>query len=197
MASSTELETPAQLVGLGEPEGNAGLLDLALGPDQALAHGRRRHQKGRRDGAGIETQHRLEHEGRVHLRRKRRVGAGEHEAQAIVGNRGGFAGGAELLGQQQQGLRRLAPRPAPARRVDQAAPRDRQQPGFGRARHALLRPGRKRAGEGVGQRVLRPGQIARARGEEGEELAVALARGQLDRPARILARLRHGLLTWA
>ena len=54
----------------------------------------------------------------------------------------------------------------------------------------LRRPVGERRREGLGQRVLGRGHVARARGEKGDELAVAAARDGVGRSrARRLARL--------
>ena len=115
---------------------------------------------------------------------ERRVRAREHEAQPLVGNLFAFL----VLGKKFQYFDIfLAGAPA-ACRVDQLAARDREQPGLRRARDATARPLGKRRGESLGQRVLGPRDVARARGEEGDELAVAAPR-HLLRGLRYIAQI--------
>ncbi len=63
--------------------------------------------------------------------------------------------------------------------VDQPPARDRHQPCLRAARDAAGGPVGERGGEGIGQRVLRRRDIAAARRQEGDQLAVAAARHRL------------------
>jgi hypothetical protein len=101
----------------------------------------------------------------------------------------------ELIGEQgERRLGFLARLPAP-RGVDQLSPRDRQQPRFGRARDAFRRPLGERRGERFGKRVLGGGDVARARREERDQLAVARARDPFGCLARALGSARYAVQT--
>jgi hypothetical protein len=116
------------------------------------------------------------------------MGAGEHEREATVGNRLALRR-LEVFGDEGKGCcGRLGVAP-PAAGVDQLSPRRRDEPAFRVRGNALLRPGRERGGEGVGERILRRRHVAFARGEKGDELAVALARRALGGRARLTARI--------
>ncbi len=110
----------------------------------------------------------------------RRVGTGEHQRQAIVGDCRFVHGLAQFLGQQAQVVGRLAAGATAAGGVDQPAPRHRHQPRLRVARNAGGGPIGERGGEGVGQRVLRRRDIAAARRQEGNQLPIAAARHGLS-----------------
>ena len=185
------IEPLAQLSALGDVEGNAGFADLHLGARQALAHRRRRHEKGRRNGRRIEAEHDLQHQRRAHTALDAGVRAGEQQAEAPIGDRAAVVVHREV-GEPLQLFGDGIVLPPPARRIDEAPPRHREQPCIRVERHAALRPFGERGGEGVGQRILRAGHVARARGEKGHQLAVAAPRGGLG-GARCIARVvRHG-----
>jgi hypothetical protein len=157
-----------ELAALGHGQGNAGFGNLALGAHQALAHGRGRGQEGRGDGGGVEAEHRLQHQWRADVRGDGRVGAGEHQRQAVVGDVVHRRRGIHLLRQQphvRAGSRRTAPSP---RHVGELATGDGQQPGLGGLGNAARRPDGEGRGKGIGQRVLGLDHVARARGEEGQ-----------------------------
>jgi len=63
---------------------------------QALAHGGRRHQKGRADGRRIQAEQRLQHQRCAQRRVDGRVGAGEHQRQPAVGDLVALAGDGDL-----------------------------------------------------------------------------------------------------
>lgn len=83
--------------------------------------------------------------------------------------------------------------PAP-RGIDELAARHRQQPRFGILRNAAGWPLEQRDRERVRQRVLSPGDVARARGEKRNQAAVALPgygfRGLADTHATFSRRMR-------
>ena len=93
--------------------------------------------------------------------------------------------------QQQAAGCGLARAPA-AGHVDQPPARRGEQPGFRCQRHALRRPGGERRSEGVGQRVLGRRHVAAARGEPGDQLAIALPRRLLGRAMRRVADMAPG-----
>ena len=73
----------------------------------------------------------------------------------------------------------------PARGVDQASPRGLRQPALRIRGHALIRPDGERGCEGLGERILRAGHVARRHREIGHELAVAFARHARRRGAGV------------
>jgi hypothetical protein len=164
---------------LGHAERDAGLADARLRAHEALAHGCRRDQERRGNARRVEAEHGLKDQRRTHRTIDRRMRAGEHQSQPLVRNRHFTSTIAQLLGEQQQRLRGVLARAAAACSIDQAMPRDREQPGFRRARHAARGPSGERRGEGLGQRVLGPRDVASARGEDGEQLAIARAGDRL------------------
>ena len=184
------LETVTKIGALGHAERNAGLPDLALGAHQPLAHGGWRNQEGGGDGGGVEAEDGLQDQRRADDGIDRRVGASEHQRQAIVGNvRLACRRSRELLRHQPQltgGVRAAAPPPGG---IDHLAPRHRDQPCLGAFGHSARRPIGERGREGVGQGVLRSRDIAGSGREEGDELAVAPARQRFGgRAGVILAR---------
>ena len=173
-------EALGELLALGHAERNPGIADAVLRAHQALAHGGGRDQECGADRRGVEAEHRLQDERRAHAGVDRRMRAREHEPQALVRNkRITVRRLGELLGKQRERRRRLFAGPSAARRIDQLSACHGEEPSLGRARDALHRPFGERAGECLGERVLCAGDIARARGEEGHELAVARARDGL------------------
>jgi hypothetical protein len=116
------------------------------------------------------------------------------EAQPLVGH-GLAAGrvGRELIGQQKQGLCGLVLHAAVAPRIERAVARHAEQPGLGLLRNAFVRPALEGAREGIGQRVFRRGDVARARREDRDQPAIGLAGGPLGGFVRGLdgGRARH------
>ncbi len=160
--------------------------DLGLRAHQALAHGGRCHQKRRADRRRVETQHALQDERRADRRLDRRMRAGEHQGEAAVGDfRRVGCRLFHLFGHQCQVLFAHGRALLPPHRVDRAPPGRRQQPGFGILRHAVLRPVGERGGKRLGKRVFRRRHVAAARGEKGDQLAIAAARRRLGSGARI------------
>ena len=157
--------------GLGDAKRNAGLPDLRLGARKPLAHRGGRNKKGRGDGGGVEAEHGLQHQRRANGCVYAGMGAGEHQRQPPIRE----ARPRFILRPSEQPARRLRRSCGVARRRRvSAAPRRRASPpGF---RAAAGGPAGEGGGEGVGQRILGRRDIAVARGEKGDELAVAFAR---------------------
>ncbi len=170
------IKSRGELVALRHAERNPGLPDPVLRAHQALAHGRWGDQERRGDRRGVEAEHRLQHQRRAHAGVDRRMRAGEHQPQALVGNPGLCACIVDPVRQQRQRRFRLLPHAPAPRGIDELAPGHRQQPGFGHTRDPAARPIGERLHESLGQRVLRPRDVARARSEKGDQLAVARAR---------------------
>ncbi len=118
------------------------------------------------------------------------MGAGEHQQQAIIGHRG-LARRRELVGDQPQMIGRALAAALPAGGVDQLAPRHRHQPRFRALGDAARRPIDQRRRKRLGQGVLGAGDVAGARSEEGDELAVAAARHRLGGIAGRLVTFSH------
>ena len=169
-----------QLIAPGHAKRNARLTNLGFRAHQPLAHGAGRHQEGRGDGGGVQAQGGLQDQRRTHRDVERRVGAGEHQAQAFVGDRAGRVGARIGFVEQPGQLLRnaLADALVPVG-VDHAPPRHRQQPGLRVVRQAVHRPVDQRARKGVGQGVFGQRHVAGAGGEKSNQPAVALPRRQL------------------
>ena len=187
------VEPSGQFAGVRDAQGNAGPADLVLRADQALGHGGGRGQEGSGDPRGVQAEDGLQHQRRADRGIDGGMGAGEHQAEAVVRDRvirGRGVG--EFLGEQPDVLGGgIAVAPA-AGGVDQPAAGDGHQPGLRVAGHAACGPVGEGGGEGVGQRVLGRGNVAGARGEEGDQPAVAAAGGEFGCPAGILVALaRH------
>mmetsp|Transcript_10615 Transcript_10615/g.43447 ORF Transcript_10615/g.43447 Transcript_10615/m.43447 type:complete len:336 (-) Transcript_10615:900-1907(-) len=165
----------AKRLRIGQLQSDAGLADLGLGTDQALAHRGGCDQKGIGDGRSVETQHGLQHQRCAGGRVDGRVGAGEHQRQAAVRQREGV--GLVLQRRQpfQPGRGFVAAAP-PAQCIDGLATRDGQQPGLGVGGHAVQRPTGQRGFKGVGQRVFGAGHIAGACRQVGHQPPIAAPR---------------------
>ena len=179
----------AQIGAFRHPQRDAGLADLALGAHQPLAHRSRRHQEGRRDGDRVEAEDGLQYQRCAHADVDGRVGAREHQGQAIVGTGG-------------RRPRRLPARPSDAdgRRRSRRVCRCRatsislrratvSSQASGVLRKAARRPVDEGGGKGLGQRILGPRDVARARGQKRDQLAVAATRNRFGGRARLLRRV--------
>ena len=103
------------------------------------------------------------------------MGADEHQRQAAVGQRPGVFRRLQFFGREAQRCACLVGDAAAPRCVDSSPSRRHDQPAFGIVGHAAARPFGQRRGERVGQGVLRGGDVAAARSQKGDELAVTLA----------------------
>ena len=121
----------------------------------------------------------------------RRMGAGEHQGEALVGHLGLACRGLDLLGHQAEVIGRLGATAPAARGVDLAAPRHRHQPRLGSCAARRRSASRRGRGEGFRQRILGAGDVAGARREERDELAVAAPRDGLGGLARLLVGHRR------
>ncbi len=175
MALSTVSRRVGKFFAFGNAQGNAGLADLCLGAHQALAHRSGRHQEGRCDAGRIEAENSLQHERSADARINGRVRAGEHQRQAAIGDfilcgGVGYGFNREVIFFGRSFVL------VPARRVDQLAPRNRQQPAFRIVRAASPRPVFQCCGEGFRQGVLSRGHISGPCSEERHQLSVTVAR---------------------
>jgi hypothetical protein len=164
----------------GDPVGDPGVADLALGPDQPLGHGRLGHQEGAGDLGRGEPAQQPQRQGHLGAGAERRVAAGEDQAQPVVGH-GALLGRRLRLAPQQDrlGVAVLAGR-LPAEPVDRPVPGGGDDPA-GRAR---WRPGRRPAphglGEGVLDRLLGQVDVADDADQDGDRAAVLAAEHRLD-----------------
>ena len=206
------VEPLAQIGALGHAERNAGLADLVLGAHQPLAHRGRRDQEGRGDGGGVEAEDGLQDQRRADAGVDRRMGAGEHQRQAVVGN-GRFARrrGLQLVGHQAQ-MSPAASTPVRRRRAASIILRraTASSHASGLLGNAARRPVGQRGREGVGQarprpprrRACAPRERRRAcrscgapppRRSRGQRVILSGHRAfRLHRPDRRAPRSRHG-----
>ena len=184
-------EPPRQSLALGNGEGDAGLPDLVLGPHQPLGHGRRRGEEGRGDGLGVEAEHGLQDQWRADGDIDRRMGAGKHQRQPPVRDFRIGRRRVQPIAEDLQLCRDDLAAAALARGVDDLAACGRDQPGLRVGRTAIDRPIRKRRRKRVGQRILGQRHIARVRGQEGDELAIAAAGNRLGCAVRVAAASVH------
>ena len=152
-----------QLVGRRHHEGNPGVTDLALGPDQPLGHGRLGHEKG--PGDLVRRHARQRAQGQCHLRLERQCGvaAREHQAQPVVGHLGlavvGLHRQPVILTQcHDRDLPRLCrARPVAPETIEGAVTGHRRQPRAGAARDAVAGPALQRGRKGILRALL--GQV--------------------------------------
>ncbi|HEY2554312.1 MAG TPA: hypothetical protein VGI15_03600 [Candidatus Cybelea sp.] len=109
--------------------------------------------------------------------------AREQQRKPSVGQRACFAL-VDLVGEDQELVRYDVADLAMARAVDRPTTRHRHQPRFGTRGAAVLRPVRERRREGVGERVLGRGDVARAHRQQRDELAVAAPSDRLGNRTR-------------
>ena len=134
-----------QILPLGNLERHAREANFRLRAREALAHCRRRNQKGRSNRRRVQPQDRLQHQRRAYGLLDRRMGASEHEREAPIGNSVRRVGGLLQFGVDQlERFRRLVGGAPPARSVDEAPPRRLREPPF-RVRRAALGSARRQA----------------------------------------------------
>ncbi len=169
--------------------GNVGLLDFALGADEALRQrGLRQQKRAGNLGCG-ESAERAQRKGDLRLGAECGVAAGEDQAQAVVGKVHGVIivilgilerRGAEALGFVEQRVFLLRARAVAAREVHYAAPRGGQYPGGRVLRDAALAPRRERGDERILQRFFRPVERSAQSDQRCEDLPVLLAKYRFD-----------------
>ena len=173
--------------------GNAGVPDLALGPDDPLGHGRFGDEERPRDLRRLEPAQQPEGQRDLGGLVERRVAAGEDQPEPVVGHgplllRRGTARRVRAV--QVMGLRvplaadRLAAQP-----VDGPVAGGRDDPRAGTGRLAVRRPPGGRHGERVLDRFLGGVDIAEEADQGGDAPAVFPAEDSLDsRCARVYGR---------
>src|SRR3989454_999642 len=153
------VEPLRQLLRPGHLIGNARIADLVLRPHDALRERRRRREKGARYLLCCQAAHFTQGQRDLRVVRKRRVAAGEDQAQPVVLDR--FRLG-RLLGGERLGMvlfQRIEARAA-ADRVDRLEAAGGDEPGARIRRHAFLRPLLERRAERFAQRLLGEVEIA-------------------------------------
>ena len=104
------------------------------------------------------------------------MGAGEHQREPPVGDRGLALRRYQFVADQLQRLGGQVRGPAAPRAVNQPTPRGHREPAFRIGRHARCRPDGERGGKSIGKRVLSARHVAGPSREESEEPTVALSR---------------------
>ena len=95
--------------------------------------------------------------------------ADEQQLQALVGQRVRIRGFVEVAHHQlERRCAVIADLPMP-RLVEQAIARRRHQPALRILRNTVARPRRQRRHQCIGERILRGGDVARARGQQRDE----------------------------
>ncbi len=172
-------------------EGNAGIADLLLRANEALAHGRRGDQKSARDTRRIEPENGLQHERRTNRFIDGRVCAHQQQAEAQVALLGG------LLRQFDQRLlerdenARIRRHGAVACALPALVLRHGQQPRLGRGGNARRGPPRERLGKRIAECIFRRRDIAEAYGQRSNEPPIRFACNASGRRGRILGHVHQ------
>ena len=171
------VETIVELVGGRHPEGDAGLADLSLGPDQPLGHGRFGYEEGASDLRRGQTGDRAQGERHPCLRSERGMAAGHQQRQLIV-RRGRRLGRPSLHPGQR--LLSIGPTGLAAKPVDGSAAGDGGQPRAGPVRNPGAGPRAEGLGDRVLGRVLGRVEVAEITGERGDEQRPLVAHDRAD-----------------
>ena len=186
-----------QVVGR-DPEGDAGVPDLPLGPHQPLGHGRIGHQEGSGDLLGGQSAQGPEREGHAGFCGQGRMAAREHQAQPVVGDgaHATRAGGRVPALLERRHGRQLLPflgqALLPAQSVDRLVPGGRGDPGAGVVRDAVRRPPLERHGERFLDGLLGQVEVAQDPDEGGDRPSLFLPEHAVDHPSRIPGLLLEG-----
>ena len=158
-----------QLLVLRHPVGDAGVGDLALGAHEPLGHRRLGDEERARDLRHRQPAERAQRERHARLGGERRVAAGEHQPQAVVGH-------LSLLlreGLELAELRRQHARPPQP--VDRLVPRGGGDPRTRIARDALDRPALERDEPRILDRLLGEVEVAEDADQGGDRSSRLLA----------------------
>ena len=153
--------------------------DLVLGPDQALGHRRLRHEERAGDLGGAEPAQGAQRQSHLGVERQRRMAAGEHELEPLVGDRRLVHDVLHGLGLVEQGQLR-GERAIPANAVDRAVARGRQQPRPRLRGRSLARPALGRDREGVLRGLLGELEVAEEADQAREHAAPLVVEGLLE-----------------
>ena len=152
------------------PQWDPGVPDLALGPDQALRHGRFRDEEHGGDVRRGQPAHGAQGQRHPHRRVEGRVTAGQDQAELVIGpgrpvqpGRPFRTGPHRAIPGRRRFLRAAAA--VPAQPVGRLVPGHADQPGPGVARHALGRPLLERRGARVLNPVLGRLEVAHQAGD--------------------------------
>ena len=158
--------------------------DLALGADDPLRHRGLADQERARDLRCAEAAEQAQRERGLRVARQRGVAAGEHQPQAVVGDRRGFLlvrrRRCVALGEERQSLDAIGDGTRAAQAIDRLAPRGGGDPGARVRRDAVAGPRRHRGGERVLQGVLGQADVADVADQSGEDRRALVAEGPLD-----------------
>ena len=153
------LEALGQALGDGHAERDAGELDLLLRAHQALRHGRLVDEERVRDLGRREASERAQRQGDLRVQRQRRMAAGEHQLEALVGEGVLVHGVFSPLGHiEQPGLGGQHPIAADA--IDRPVASDGDQPAGRARRRPLAGPTRRGAREGLLRGLLGEVEVA-------------------------------------
>ena len=166
--------------------------DLPLRSHEPLRHRRLGDEEGVRDLGRREAADLAQRQRDAALGGERRVAAGEDEGEPVVGDRAHVVLLDRELLQPADELRLLLEDLLAADPVDRSVPRGRDDPGAGRARHAVARPALEGGREGVLHRVLGELEVAEDAREDRDGTAPLLSEDPLD--VRLHAAMQYGLL---
>jgi hypothetical protein len=161
-------------------EGNAGRPDLPLRADEPLGHRRLGDEEGAGDLARGQPADLAQRQRDPALGGERGMAAGEDERQAVVGDGGHvlLLFGQRLEAAEELGLA-LEDAVSPDA-IDGTIASGRDDPGAGRARHAVARPALESRGERVLNRVLGEFEVTEGASEDRDRTSPFLAEDLFD-----------------
>ena len=168
-----------QVVGR-DAEGDARGADLSLRSHEALRHRRLGDEERMRDLGRREATDLAQCQRHAALRGERRVAAREDEGEPVVRDRAHVVLLDRELLQPPDELRLLLEDLLAADPVDRPVPRGRDDPGAGRARHAVARPALESGRERVLHRVLGELEVTEDAREDRDGTAPLLSEDPLD-----------------
>jgi hypothetical protein len=179
------IEPASELLALWNAEWNTGVSHFVFSANEPLAHRRGRHEKRRRDGLCVQAKDYLQNQRRANSSVYCRVRTSKHQRKPLIWNFGSAYGSVEPFGHNAQlvGSKFMAAQ-SPVH-INGLSARDCEQPRFWIRWTAIPGPVCKRGSKGFGERVFGSRDIARARREKGNELAVTTARDGIRRAARL------------
>ena len=185
-----DVEPVGQPVARGHLERDAGVADLALGPDEALADRRDGQQQRARDLGDGQPGDQAQGQRHLGLAGQGRMAAGEDEPQALVGDLVVADAVGDHLGRPRLDLARpgrlgRAPGALAAQAVDGAVARGGDDPGEGGIGDPVARPALERGGVRVLQRVLGAVDVAEDAREDGQRPRAVVADDAGDRVAAV------------
>jgi len=164
---------------IGHPIGNGGVADLALRSNEPLRHGGFRNEECPRDLRRRQATEKAKRQRDLRRSRKRRVTAGEDQAQPLVFHRAALFGIVARLQRCRLGMAFVASGFAP-QPIDCAMTRGRDDPSCGASRQACGGPSFDRHGEGILDRFLRRIDVAEVADQDCHRPAVLFTKGTFD-----------------